>query len=251
MPPLKKRLTDILFLDIETAAIVSKYVELPETMKKLWWLKAKQISRNPELEETAAADLYPLKAGIYSEFAKVVCISVGFFDGSNKAPSQFRVKSFYGDEEKEILQDFIHLLKAHFDLPKQQAISGHNIKEFDIPFLCRRMVIHELKVPKMLDIGGKKPWQVPHLLDPLELWRFGDYKNYTSLQLLAAVLGIPSPKDDIDGSQVHEVYWQEKDLDRISIYCEKDVFTSAQVYLRLNHIKLPEDVKFVSKTKRG
>jgi len=179
----------------------------------------------------------------------VVSISVGYFEGSKKSLKSFRVKSFYGDDEKEILKDFIKLLKAHFNKPKQQAISGHNIKEFDIPFLCRRMVIHALNVPKMLDISGKKPWQVEHLLDTLVLWRFGDYKHYTSLQLLAAILGIPSPKEDIDGSQISQVYWEDHDLKRIYMYCEKDVYTAAKVYLRIRNLAFPDNLEFISKTK--
>ena len=248
MSAFKKRTTDVLFLDIETAAQTATYNELSEEFQELWHLKAKSISRNKELSRVEASELYDLKAGIFSEFAKVVCISVGFFEGTNKKLGNLRVKSFYGDDEKGLLEKFIVLLKAHFDKPKQQALCGHNIKEFDIPFLCRRMIIHNLKVPKMLDISGKKPWQVDHLLDTLVLWRFGDYKNYTSLRLLAAVLGIPSPKDDIDGSQVNEVYWKEKDHERIYQYCEKDVFTSAQVYLKLNRIDYPKELKMVSKT---
>jgi len=248
MATFKKRLTDILFLDIETASVVPKFDHLSEELQALWFIKARQISREKELTPELAKRLFAEKAGIYSEFAKVICISVGFYEGTKKELKSFRVKSFYGDNEVEILKSFITLLKAHFDLPKQQAISGHNIKEFDIPFLCRRMVIHSLKVPKMLDISGKKPWQVDHLLDTLALWRFGDYKNYTSLRLLAAVLGIPSPKDDIDGSQVSSVYWEDKDIERICRYCEKDVFTTAQVYLRLNNLPLDPQIAFVSKT---
>jgi len=248
MSTFKKRTTDVLFLDIETVTQTATYAELSDEFKELWQIKARSISRNKDIDRNEAAELYLKKAGIFSEFAKVVCISVGFFEGTNKKLGNLRVKSFYGDDEKLLLEKFIVLLKAHFDKPKQQALCGHNIKEFDIPFLCRRMIIHELKVPKMLDIGGKKPWQVDHLLDTLVLWRFGDYKNYTSLRLLAAILGIPSPKDDIDGSQIHEVYWKNKDHMRIYHYCEKDVFTTAQVYLKLKRIDCPKQLKMVSKT---
>ncbi len=248
MPTFRKRLTDILFLDIETVSMVSDFRVLSDEMQQLWSIKARQLSRDPSLAIQDCEDLFAKKAGIYAEFAKVVCISVGYFEGSKKEPQAFRVKSFYKGSEKEILLSFIELLQAHFDKPKQQAISGHNIKEFDIPFLCRRMVIHALKVPKMLDIGGKKPWQVEHLLDTLVLWRFGDYKHYTSLRLLAAILGIPSPKGDIDGSQVSKVYWEDNDIDRIWHYCERDVFTSAQVFLKLNRIEVSPELKYISKT---
>lgn len=248
MATFKKRFTDILFLDIETASVVSNFDQLSDELQALWYIKAKQISRDKNLNLETAKQLFLDKAGIYSEFAKVICISVGFYEGTKKELISFRAKSFYGDDEVDLLQSFIKLLKAHFDLPKQQAICGHNIKEFDIPFICRRMVIHGLKVPKMLDISGKKPWQVDHLLDTLVMWRFGDYKNYTSLRLLAAVLGIPSPKDDIDGSQVSKVYWDDKDMERIAKYCEKDVFTTAQVYLRLKNLPINPELEFVSKT---
>lgn len=243
----KKRVADILFLDIETAGMVKSFTDLSQAMQELWQVKARLISRNKELSSEEGAELFSQRAGIYSEFARVVCISVGFFEYSKGKQKTFRTKSFYGDERK-ILKSFIQLVKAHFDKPKKQAISGHNIREFDIPFLCRRMVIHALKVPKMLDLKGKKPWQVPQLLDTLELWRFGDYKNYTSLKLLATVLGVPSPKEDIDGSMVHSTYWDEKDIKRICEYCERDVVTSAKVFLRIHNMDLPKDLKLVSKT---
>ena len=247
MASVKKKLTDTLFVDIETAGTVPNYNELPSELKALWLVKARQIGRNKGMEEKEAAKLYSAKAGIYSEFAKVVCVSVGYFQVKKGKIDGFRCKSFYGEEE-EILENFIRLLKTHFDRPKQQAICGHNIKEFDIPFLCRRMVIHRLKVPRMLDISDKKPWEVDHLVDTLHLWRFGDYKNYTSLALLAAVLEVPTPKDDIDGSQVHATYWVDKDVERIVRYCEKDVMTVAKVFLRLKRIPYPDDIVIESKT---
>jgi DNA polymerase elongation subunit (family B) len=142
-----------------------------------------------------------------------------------------RLKSFSG-EEKELLEEFNNLLNTHYDRLDDHHLCGHNIKEFDVPFLCRRSVIHGLDLPRLLNISGKKPWQVSHLLDTMELWRFGDYKNYTSLALLAGTLGIPSPKDDIDGSMVGHVYWQEDDIERIITYCEKDVITVAQVVMK-------------------
>ena len=247
MASAKKKLTDTLFIDIETAGAVAIYNELSDDFKALWLVKARQISRNSSLDEVSAAALYKAKAGIYSEFAKVVCVSVGFFQVKKGKITGFRCKSFYGDE-REILGQLIRLLKNHFDRPKQQAICGHNIKEFDIPFLCRRMVIHRRKVPKMLDISGKKPWEVDHLVDTLHLWRFGDYKNYTSLVLLAAVLDVPTPKDDIDGSQVHATFWQDNEIERIVRYCEKDVMTVAKVFCRLKRIQYPEDIIVQSMT---
>ena len=248
MPSKNKRLSDLLFLDIETVGQQPSFSQLESNMKDLWSDKARIISRNAELSSSQIESLYFDKAGIYSEFAKVMCISVGYFVTNKKEILGFRVKSFFGHQEQDLLKSFSKLLKTHFDKPNKQGICGHNIKEFDIPFLCRRMIIHGLKVPKMLDIAGKKPWQVDHLIDTLNLWRFGDYKNYTSLKLLSTVLGIPSPKDDIDGSQVHRTYWVENDLPRIARYCEKDVFTTAQVYLRLENIEIPDGLLMTSTT---
>lgn len=248
MSSITKRLSDILFIDIETAGQSVEYSQLSLDMKNLWNTKAKALKRDSNLPIEEIEMLYSQKAAIYSEFARVVCISVGYFVTKKKEILGFRVKSFSGYDEPQILKSFSRLLKSHFDKPNKQALCGHNIKEFDIPFLCRRMVIHKMKVPKMLDISGKKPWQVDHLIDTLVLWRFGDYKNYTSLSLLATVLGIPSPKDDIDGSQIHDTFWNQNDLPRIVRYCEKDVFTTAKVFLRLRNIELPDDLLMTSTT---
>ncbi len=244
----KKKIADILFLDIETAGIVASFEDLSDEMQYLWIEKAKIIERDKSLGQIEAATLFEKRAGIYSEFARIVCISVGIFDYSKRKIKTFRTKSFMGDDEAKILGSFNSMLKKHFDKPNKQAICGHNIREFDIPFICRRMIVHGIKVPKMLDLKGKKPWQVEHLLDTMVLWRFGDYKNYTSLRLLAAILNIPTPKDDIDGSMIHDVYWNEHDLNRICTYCEKDVFTSAKVFLRLNHLEISENIDVISKT---
>lgn len=242
MASLKKRLSALLFVDIETVGIARHLGELPRDMQKLWAIKAKQISRSGELTNREVSEWFETRSGIYSEFAKVVCISVGYFVVKKGRIEGFRVKSFSGADESSILKDFIKLLKEHFDKPSNQGICGHNIKEFDIPFLCRRMTIHGLKLPKMLDIAGKKPWQIDHLIDTLHLWRFGDYKNYTSLALLAAVFGIPSPKDDIDGSDIHDTFWKDGDLKRIVKYCQKDVLTVAKIYCRLAYVDVPKGI---------
>lgn len=212
------KLSNILFLDVETVPVVYDYKKLPKNMRELWDSRFRfQQKESPE-------DLYK-KAGVFAEFAKIICISVGYFNDKT-----FRVKSFWGHDEKEILQNFAALLNKHFNR-KDNLLCAHNGKEFDFPFLCRRMLINDVKLPKTLNLSGKKPWEVPHL-DTLELWKFGDYKNYTSLNLLAAIFNIPTPKDDIDGSDVARVYWEEKNLPRIVVYCQKDVLTVAQVFLR-------------------
>ena len=224
------RLEDVLFFDIETVPGTPDFGALPEKMQKLWNKKAAIIGRN-EPEQTPE-QLYS-RAGIYAEFGKIVCISCGFVSGNG-----FRVRSYYSDEEELLLKDFATLLNKSYT-GQRYLLCGHNSKEFDIPYVARRMLINDLKLPEILNVAGKKPWEVRHL-DTMDLWKFGDYKHYTSLELLAAIFDIPTPKDDIDGSQVREVYWKEKDLDRIAIYCEKDVLTTAQLlrrYLGLPLIK--------------
>lgn len=220
-------LDKILFLDIETVPAAPDYHSLPPQMQVLWNKKAKLIGKPDELPE----EVYE-KAGIYAEFGKIVCISVGLFRSKEKT-MEFRVKSFYGNDEKEILNSFFSLLQKHFNTPNH-FLCAHNGKEFDFPYLCRRFVVNRMPIPPELQLSGKKPWEVNHL-DTLELWKFGDFKSYTSLNLLAHALDIPTPKDDIDGSQVWEVYWKEKNIDRITTYCQKDVITVAQIFLRLQN----------------
>lgn len=232
-------ITKILFIDIETVSEKSKYEELTPEMQDLWSHKGKYWIKDDE-EEISISDIYRQKAGIFAEFAKVICISAGFIlrkDGKN----EIRIKSFYGDDEKALLNEFAELLGTRFSDTQKYSLCGHNIREFDIPFLSRRMVINEIKLPAPLSISGKKPWELTHLLDTMEMWKFGDYKNYTSLALLASILGISSPKDDIDGSMVGWVYWEDGDLERIVRYCEKDVRTVAQIFLRLNFLPLLAD----------
>lgn len=218
-------LKQILVLDIETVTQYPSFNDLPSHLAELWDLKTKRLRQ----EEETANSFYS-RAGIWAEFGKIVCISVGVFSGQ----TGFRVKSFASYEEKELLIDFIDLLNKQ---PHTLILCGHNAKEFDFPYLCRRMLINGLEIPTQLQISGKKPWEINHL-DTMELWKFGDYKNYTSLNLLAAVFNIPTPKDDINGSEVSKVYWQDKDLERIVTYCQKDVITTAQVLLRLKNLPL-------------
>ncbi|WP_178991192.1 3'-5' exonuclease [Winogradskyella schleiferi] len=220
----KLNLENILFLDIETVPETENFSDLDKTKQELWDAK----SRYQRKEEFTSEEFYD-RAGIWAEFGKIVCISVGYFKMQGESRS-FRVTSFYGDEIK-ILKDFKNLLISHFSANKH-LLCAHNGKEFDFPYIARRMIIHNIELPYKLNLFGKKPWEVPHL-DTLELWKFGDYKTYTSLKLLTNVLGIPSPKDDIDGSEVYRVYYKEKEIDRIIIYCEKDTIAVAQIFLRL------------------
>ncbi len=216
---------NILFLDIETVPVKESFEDLGTTFQTLW--AEKTIWQRKE--EYTPSEFYKLKAGVMAEFAKIICISVGYLF-TEKGENHFRLKSFYGNDEKQILTDFNELLNTQFN-KKQHQLCAHNGKEFDFPFIARRTLINGLKLPKLLDIAGKKPWEINHL-DTMELWRFGDYKNYTSIKLLAALFNIPTPKDDIDGSQVAGIYWKEKDLERIKIYCQKDTLTVAQLLLK-------------------
>jgi hypothetical protein len=214
------KLNEVLFLDIETVPGCSIMEEMSESFQKHWEKKSAYFRSGTE----TAADVYQ-RAGIYSEFGKIVCISVGFIHNSS-----FRVKSFASDDEKALLLSFTSMIN-NWDKSGTRQLCGHNLKEFDVPYIARRMLVHGLQLPPAFNIAGKKPWEVKHL-DTLELWKFGDFKNFTSLALLADLFNIPTPKDDIDGSQVYDVYYKDKDLERIAKYCEKDVLCVANLLLR-------------------
>jgi uncharacterized protein YprB with RNaseH-like and TPR domain len=232
---------NILFLDIETVPQFSSYNELPADWKQLWDLKSNSLVKYHEGQTNES--LYP-RAGIYAEFGKIVCISCGVLQGSSDQ-RKIILKSFSGDDEKLLLQQFNDMLNK-WAAGEPKFLCAHNGKEFDFPYLCRRMIINNLPIPAMLNISGKKPWEVNHY-DTLELWKFGDFKSFTSLNLLAHALGIKTPKDDIDGSMVWEVYWKEKNLQRIVIYCQKDVVTVAQILLRMNSEPLIKEDNIVTK----
>lgn len=244
-------IANVLFLDVETVSGHKSFDDLEPHMQELWSYKAPHsLRRSGEaLSEQEISDAYTEKAGIYAEFGKIVCISVGIVVRDKDQNLSVRLKSFAADDEKKVLGDFAELLNQYYQDPARQYICGHNIKEFDIPYICRRMVIHQVAHPAMLQLHGKKPWETKHLLDTLELWKFGDFKNYTSLKLLAGVLGFPSPKDDIDGSEVGRVYWEEEDLERIAVYCEKDVLATIQLLLKFMYMPLltDEQVTFVDR----
>ena len=228
---------NIMFLDIETVPQHASFSELDVELQQFWEKKSTYFRK----DEQTPDEVYD-RAGIYAEFGKIICISAGliFKRGQERF---FKVKSFYGDDEKVLLSEFGQILTGFCNDPKNQ-LCGHNIKEFDIPYIARRMIINGIPLPPVLDVAGKKPWEVK-FLDTLDLWKFGDYKHYTSLALLTTILGIPSPKDDIDGSQVASVYYNDKNLERIAIYCEKDVFATAQLFLRFKGEPLIEQSHFV------
>lgn len=230
-----QEIENILFLDIETAPVMQDYHDLPERIQFLWDKKAHSKYMRDEPEKVSE-ELFFEKAGIHAEFGRVVCISCGYVKFDEKGIPQPKVKSFYGEDEHKILEEFGLVLNT-WCRNSNRNICAHNGKEFDFPFLARRYVIHGLEIPKILDTKGKKPWEV-NFIDTMVLWKFGDYKAYTSLDLLSAILGIPSPKDDIDGSQVGKVFWYDKDHERIKEYCEKDVITTIQVLLRMSRLPL-------------
>lgn len=239
-----EQLKNILFIDIETVSVVPAFESLPERMRAEWERKAKYL-KSGSVENATPATLFNEKAGIFSEFAKVVCIGFGSLQSKDNQ-WQLRLKALTNHDEKILLKEFVELLARFTGFYPDLRFCGHNIKEFDLPFLCRRMIINGIELPSTMQLSGKKPWEIAHL-DTLELWRFGDYKHFTSLSLLAGVLDIPSPKDDIDGSMVGEVYWGEQDLARIARYCMQDVLTSAKVFLRLKGLTgiVPEVVYLV------
>jgi hypothetical protein len=270
----KEQICRILFLDIETVRSTKYYEELSEGMQKMWEHKAQSIE--PKDGSLSPAEKYYQKAAIFAEFGRVVCISCGFIY-EKEEELFFRVKSFYGKDEKRILNSFKQFMdertgkidnygnlidssgKRIFDNNGNKLnnrkflfhyLAAHNGKEFDFPYLCRRYLINQIDLPEILEIRGKKPWEILHLIDTMEMWKFGDNKNFTKLELLCNIFDIPTSKDDIDGSQVGKVFWEEENYDRIAIYCEKDVIATAQLMLRYNLMPLikEQNIQFAERT---
>jgi len=228
---LKEITGNILFIDIETAAQYPDYNSVPPIVQELW---AKKTELRRKREEISPEEFYET-AGIYAEFGRIVCISAGYFL-EEEIKLFFKIKSFYNKDEKLLLEEFADTVNKFYSNP-DRLLCAHNGKEFDFPYISRRMLINGVKIPDMMDYSGKKPWEVPYL-DTLELWKFGDHKNYTSLNLLASVFGMPSPKDDLDGSMVNQTFWNENDIEKIVTYCEKDIFALGQVFLKLKGIQV-------------
>ncbi len=229
-------LRDILFLDIETVAITDSYDGLNERLKIQWSRKATFLRRDGNQTDE---DLYNQRAGIYSEFGKIICIGVGKLFESESGELGLKTKAYFGDDEKVLLQEFKNMVEK-LDASTWK-LCAHNGKEFDFPYLCRRMLVNGIGLPHVLNLAGKKAWEIPHL-DTMEMWKFGDYKHYTSLDLLAAIFNIPSSKSGIDGSQVNEVYYRDKDLTRIKEYCVRDVVVLSQLYLKMKGISLSTEL---------
>lgn len=230
-------LQNVLVLDIETVPQYASFDEAPQVFRELWEKKTQSQRKEGE----TPGEFYP-RAGIMAEFGKIICISVGIFTRQENNRTGLRVKSFAGDDECALLSDFITLLDKQ---PSALCLCAHNGREFDFPYLCRRTLINELCIPAQLRISGKKPWEINHI-DTMELWKFGDFKNYTSLSLLAAVFNIPTPKDDINGADVYRVYWQESNIERIKTYCQKDVITTARLLMRFKGLPPVDDEDIVT-----
>lgn len=231
------QLQDLLVLDIETVSQKPSFEDLDEEWKELWTKKSGALNH----QEINASVVYE-RASIYAEFGKIVCIGLGIFHDSPDG-LQLRVKAISGHDEKALLLEFAELLNSKFN-KEQHKLVAHNGKEFDFPYICRRLLINGIPLPSILDISGRKPWEIKHI-DTMELWKFGDYKSYTSLNVLAKCFGIPSPKDDIDGSLVGHTYWQLKDLERITTYCKKDIVTTAQVLLKYKLLDLLDNENII------
>ncbi len=233
-------LRDILFVDIETVAHVGDYSQLDERLKTQWSRKASFLKRE---EHQTEEDLYHERAGIFAEFGKIICIAVGKFVDNENGEIVFRTRAYAGDDEKVILQEFKTMLERHD--PVSLKLCAHNGKEFDFPYLCRRMLINGISLPMALNLSGKKAWEVQHL-DTMEMWKFGDFKHFTSLDLLSAIFKIPTSKGDMDGSRVNKVYHVENDLTKIKEYCLRDVVVLAQVFLKLRCIQLTTEFPVLS-----
>lgn len=236
----KLNFNNILFIDVETIAQQASYEQLDERGQELWNKKAALLKKTNDWDTPSM--LYE-RAGIYAEFGQIICISVGHLS-TKDGERTFRLKSFYGKDEKQVLVEFFDLLNQK-NTP--YLLCAHNGKEFDFAYIGRRAVVHSLALPNELQLQNKKPWDVHHL-DTMELWRMGDYKAYTSLDLLAYTLGIATPKTDMDGSQVNSTFWQENNLSKIMNYCQRDVLTVAQVLLRMQCLPLltPDEVVMVN-----
>ncbi len=229
------KLENILFLDVETTTQYKHYSDAPLHIQELWDEKARSIIKE---ENVTSADIYR-RAAIYAEFGKIICVSLGFFKKDGQA-YRLRIKSVSGHDEKILLEELVEVINKFNRIHTNTYLCAHNGKEFDFPYMARRMLINEIKLPKLLDIAGKKPWEISHL-DTMELWKFGDYKSYTPLKLLAAVFNIPSPKDDLDGSKVYDIYWHENNLPRIVEYCQKDVLTLCRLLMRYKGMSILDD----------
>jgi hypothetical protein len=237
---MNSELKDILFLDIETVGCTNQYSLLSDRLKVQWSRKATFFKQRDETQSDE--ELFYDRAGIYAEFGKIIVIGIGRYTENEKGELSLKVKSLFNDDEKKLLQEFKSVVEK---MDASTKLCAHNGKEFDFPYLSRRMLVNEITLPHVLNLAGKKSWDIPHL-DTMELWKFGDYKHYTSLDLLAAIFNIPSSKDEMDGSQVNEVYYKEKNLQKIANYCLRDVIAVAQLYLKMKGLPIIAEQNIIS-----
>lgn len=216
---------NFLFMDIETARIQDKLTTNTELFKS-WEYKRRKEG------ETLVKDLkksFEHKAALYAEFGKVVCISIGKI-----VDEKLVVQSYYGDDEKEVLEKIKKVLTAFYKKFPDLMLCGHSIIGFDIPFLMRRMIINGIQVPSFLDLTTSKPWTLSDdIVDIAQIWKTTGFYG-ASLVNMSHAMGLPSPKEDIDGSMVSDTYYREKDgLKRIVKYCEQDVFATVNIVQKL------------------
>ncbi len=229
-------LTDLFLLDVETVPQVATFSELNPLWQRLW---SDKISKTVP-ETISLEDSWKMRAGILAEFGKIICISTAYFYNDNNGEQALRIKSFFGDDEKHVLEQFKAASVKFFQHNQCFQFAGHNIREFDIPYICRRMIINNIPLPEFLQLHAAKPWDVK-MVDTLQWWKFGDYKNYISLDLLAHVLGVPTSKTDMDGSKVQDEYYYRENIQKIVEYCQRDVVVVANVLRKFQQLgALPE-----------
>jgi DNA polymerase elongation subunit (family B) len=192
--------------------------------------------------------LYNNKAPLHPEFGKIVCISIGYIDGEipekiedkPEVELKLKLKSFYGHDEVKLLQDFLNATKSAITnaVNPTYHLCGHNIMNYDVPFIAKRFIINGLKLPAMFDLDGKKEWNLPYFIDTRNVWKFNVYDSNCSLDLLCNLFDVESSKEGgISGKDVRDVFYIENDVQKIAMYCEEDVRALAQVYLKMKSLQ--------------
>jgi len=215
----------IIFLDIETVSLFPNLLLADDATKKEWARKI--MKTNPTITPALLDDTYKEQAALHPEFSFITCISVGMVKGG-----KVYIKNIFGfdHDEERTLEIFCETMQKIIEKMErlQPKLCAHFGKGFDYPFISKRMLVHGMTIPNILDSYGKKPWEITNL-DTHEIWKMGGF-NSASLSAIAHAFGIPSPKDDIDGSQVGHVYWVDSKIDRIATYCAKDVFALINIF---------------------
>ena len=227
------QLKNIVFFDIETAGSHESLDALQEDnplLATLWSKRCEYLREKfEENKDLTDEELYLNKAALHPEFNRIVCASFGRIAGDVDSTSMI-IKSYSGDDESEIL-DGIDKVLTKFN---KMNLCGHNIKRFDIPVMGKRFLINGKKLPKSLMIYDSKPWELP-FIDTSDIWSFGAWQEgFASLELIAASLKVPSPKDDIRGEDVHSVFWESSEHSRIAEYCAKDVKVLGDIMLKIS-----------------